>query len=89
MVLRIIALLFFSFAVALGFSLGWGYQLGEALFRVNAAGLNSFQAGVQRYLAPAIWDGVFVPLLSMPAWALPVAIGVMFLMIAALRPGRG
>jgi hypothetical protein len=89
MILRTIAFLFFGLAVVMGFALGWGYQLGTALFKVNAGALNSLQAGVQRYLAPAVWDGAFVPILSMPAWGLPAVIGLIFTIASSLRPGKG
>lgn len=89
MILRTIAFVFFGLAAAMGFALGWGYDLGTAVFKVNAAALNSLQAGIQRYLAPAIWDGAFVPFLSMPAWGLPALIGLIFMIASAMRPGKG
>lgn len=89
MILRTIAILFFALGVVMGLTLGWSYELGTVAFRVNAGALNSLQAGVQRYLAPVIWDGVFVPLLAMPAWGFPMLIGAGFMVASALRPGRG
>jgi hypothetical protein len=44
---------------------------------------------VQRNLSPALWDALFIPLLSLPAWVMPVAIGTIFVLISALRPGKG
>lgn len=41
---------------------------GEFWFQHGAAGLNLTQAIVQRYLHPALWDAVFVPLLKRPAY---------------------
>ncbi|MBR0670966.1 hypothetical protein [Neoroseomonas soli] len=89
MILRTIALLFFGLAVALGFALGWGYELGTAMYKVNPAALNSLQVGVQRYLAPVIWDGLFVPFLTMPVWLLPTLFGLGFMIASSMRPGRG
>ncbi|MBR0678930.1 hypothetical protein GXW74_00375 [Roseomonas eburnea] len=89
MILRTIALLFFSLAAVMGFALGWGYELGAALFRVNPGALNALQAGIQRYLFPEVWDGAFVPILAMPAWGLPVLLGLVFLAISLARAGRG
>jgi len=89
MILRTIALLFFSLAVAMGFALGWRYELGAALFRVNPGALSAFQAGVERYLFPEVWDGAFAPMLAMPAWGLPVMLGLIFLAISLARTGRG
>ena len=88
MITRVIAILFFAAALVTGFSLGWGYGMGEALYRLNAGALNSMQAGVQRYLHPQLWDALFVPLLNMPAWSGWALFGIIFLVIGALRPGR-
>ena len=89
MILRTIALLFFAAAALTGFTLGWTVPLGDALFRLNASALNSFQAGVQRYLFPQLWDALFVPLLSIPAWTGWAVIGFGFFATSMLRAGRG
>ncbi|MBP0462851.1 hypothetical protein J5Y09_02900 [Roseomonas sp. PWR1] len=89
MVLKTVALLFFASALMLALTLGAWWPLGALLFRINPAALNSLQAGVQRYLFPELWDGLFVPLLNTPAWVLPALIGACFLLAASLRPGRG
>lgn len=89
MVLKVIALLFFSAALLLALIFGYAWPFGAMLFSINAAALNTLQAGVQRHLSPALWDSLFVPLLSVPAWTAPAAIGVILVVIAALRPGRG
>ncbi len=89
MVLKTVALLFFASALLMALMLGPWWPLGAVLYRINASALNSLQAGVQRHIWPPLWDGLFVPLLNMPAWALPALLGACFLMAAALRPGRG
>jgi hypothetical protein len=89
MILRTIAILFFAAAILTGFILGWSHSLGSALYRLNAAALNSLQAGVQRYLLPDLWDALFVPLLSIPAWAGWAVIGLGCLATSMLRTGRG
>jgi hypothetical protein len=89
MVLKTVALLFFAGALVLALAFGPWWPLGALLYRVNAAALNSLQAGIQRHLWPPLWDGLFVPLLNTPAWVLPALIGACFLLAASLRPGRG
>jgi len=82
------------FLVVLGIALGLlaaglaitGHDLklaaGQLWFALDTPSLNLFQAVVQRYLHPALWDNVIVPLLLRPAWevslflvALTVSIG--------------
>lgn len=89
MILRTIAILFFALAVVLGVALGWGYELGTAMYKVNPGALNALQAGVQRHITPMLWDGLFVPFLAMPLWLFPTLIGLVFMIASAMRPGRG
>jgi hypothetical protein len=89
MITRTIAILFFAAAVVTGFALGWGYSLGAALYRLNASALNATQAAVQRHIHPDLWDALFVPMLTLPAWGGWAVFGVIFLVIGALRQGRG
>ena len=42
--------------------------MGEVWYQVNGSSLNALQAGVQRYLDPALWDTAFAPVLFLPAW---------------------
>ena len=79
-----IAVLLIAIGAALGVSLGWGTPLGEALFRYDPAVLNTAQAGIQRYVSPAVWDDAVLPLLERPSWVLPVALGVALLLVRAL-----
>ena len=73
-------------ALALGFLLGWTAPLGEVLFRYDPAVLNTAQAGIQRHLSPALWDGVALPLLERPSWVLPAALGAFLLALGAAVP---
>lgn len=41
---------------------------GELWFDLHAASLNGVQAGIQRYLFPALWDPIVVTILLLPAW---------------------
>jgi hypothetical protein len=82
--LRVIAVLLLAIGLALAFLTGWGTPLGEALFRYDAGLLNTAQAVIQRYIAPAIWDDAVLPLLERPSWVLPVALGALLLMMRGL-----
>ena len=63
-------------------------SLGQALFTLDRALLNAAQAGIQRRLAPWIWDDMIVPLLVRPAWLVPAALGLIFGGIAATLASR-
>ena len=82
--LLLIAVLLLAAGAALGFLAGWGTSLGEALFRYDPARLNTAQAGIQRYLSPALWDDAALPLLEQPSWVLPVALGAVLLLLHGL-----
>ena len=82
--LLLIAALLLAAGAALGFLAGWDTPLGAALFRYDPALLNIAQAGIQRYLLPALWDEAALPLLERPAWVLPVALGVLLLVLHGL-----
>ena len=84
MLLRLIGALLLAAALALGFLAGWTAPLGEALFRYDPALLNTAQAGIQRYVSPAVWDELALPLLERPSWAVPVALGVLLLLMQGL-----
>lgn len=79
-----IAVLLIAVGAALGVALGWGTPLGEVLFRYDPAVLNTAQAGIQRYVSPALWDDAILPLLERPAWAPPAALGAFLLMLRGL-----
>ena len=86
--LALIAVLLLAAGAALGFVAGWSTPLGAALFRYDPALLNTAQAGIQRYLAPALWDEAALPLLERPSWVVPVALGVALLLLHALLRSR-
>jgi len=89
MVLRTLALILFGLALCLGVFLGWGYPLGTMMYGANPSAMGSGQVGIQRLVGPAMWNAAFVPMLSLPAWSLPAFIAVVFMIIAAMRPGKG
>lgn len=89
MVLRTLALVLFGLALGMGVFLGWGYQLGTMMYGASPSAMGSGQVGIERLVGPAVWNAAFVPLLALPAWSLPAFIGVVFMLIAAMRPGKG
>jgi hypothetical protein len=89
MVLRTIALVLFGFALCIGLWAGWGHPLSSMLYGVNPSALGSAEIGAQRYLPEVVWRAIFAPMLSLPAWAMPTLLGVVLMIIAALRPGKG
>lgn len=58
--------------------------LGQLWFEIDAASLNMAQAGIQRHIAPWLWDRAFQPLLEQPAWPVLAVLGLALLW---LRPG--
>jgi hypothetical protein len=62
--------------------------LGALIFELHPPFLNTLQAGVQRRLAPELWDLVFLPVLTAPAWLIPFILGDLLLVIGILRRRR-
>ncbi|HRE62116.1 MAG TPA: hypothetical protein PLA85_12075 [Micropepsaceae bacterium] len=64
-------------------------SLGEWWAAFDVASLNTFQAGVERHVSPALWS-VIQPLLNLPAWAtlLPVGLGLLWLFWDPRRRAR-
>lgn len=85
--MRALGLLLLAAAAALALWLGVATPLGAAIYSVVPPFLNTLQAGVQRNLSPALWDEVLLPVLEAPAWALPLALGLL-LLAASLLVGR-
>ncbi|MDC0033988.1 hypothetical protein OAJ57_05475 [Alphaproteobacteria bacterium] len=49
---------------------GWRIvALGEIWFKLHAPSLNEAQAGIQRYVAPWLWEPVITTVLLWPGWA--------------------
>lgn len=53
-------------------------SLGEWWASFDVASLNTFQAGVERHVSPALWS-VIQPLLNLPAWATLLPLGLLLL----------
>ncbi len=62
--------------------------LGELWYGIHAPSLNAAQAGIQRHVAPWLWEPVITTILLAPVW---LAFGVpgMVLAWACRRRGRG
>ena len=74
-------------AVAAG-AFGVSAPLGAAIYHVAPAFLNTLQAGVQRHLAPWLWDGVLLPVLEAPTWVPFAVVGVLLIALGRARRGR-
>ena len=59
--------------------------LGQVWFSVDSGSLNLFQAVVQRYLHPWLWDPAFVQLLLWPAWAVPGGVAIILFLLCRRR----
>jgi len=59
--------------------------LGQLWFEIDAPSLNMTQAGLQRHVAPWLWEDVVQPILELPAWPVLSGLGVALLL---LRPSR-
>lgn len=65
---------------------GAGHQfipLGQIWFEIDPPSLNMTQAGIQRHVAPWLWDDLLQPLLELPAWPVLAGLGTVLLW---LRP---
>lgn len=43
--------------------------LGELWFKISPSTLNGAQAGIQRHVAPWLWEPVITSILRLPGWA--------------------
>jgi hypothetical protein len=84
--LLVVAVLLLGAGAVAGMS-GAG-SLGAMWFRASPGSLNATQAGIQRYLAPAIWTDAVVPVLRQPAWLVAATSGGALGLAAMLWPRR-
>ncbi len=75
---RIIGLiLLLAAAAAVGYEMraafetgGWRpVALGEIWYKLHSSSLNGAQAGIQRYIAPWLWEPAITTVLLWPGWA--------------------
>jgi hypothetical protein len=61
---------------------GWRMiALGEMWFKIHPSSLNGAQAGIQRYVAPWLWEPVITTLLLWPGYlvfGIPGVLGTIF-----------
>ncbi len=78
----VLGVLFLALAALAAGAFGPGAPLGAAIYLLAPAFLNTLQAGVQRRLAPWLWDSVLLPVLVAPSWLPFAVIGVLLLLLA-------
>jgi hypothetical protein len=62
------------------------HALGELWYSLAPSSLNMLQAGVQRDIAPWLWDSVIQPILLLPAWMVFGVPGLSLRMLVFIRP---
>ena len=61
---------------------GWRMlTLGEIWYKIDSQSLSVSQAGIQRYVAPWLWEPVITTILFMPAWVVFGAPGLLLLWV--------
>ena len=63
-------------------------SLGEWWFALHKSSLNGAQAGIQRYVAPWLWDPVMVSVLQLPAWILPAFAAAALWVLGRTAPSK-
>ncbi len=59
--------------------------LGEGWFSLHPPSLNLFQALIERYTFPFIWDSVILNLMLLPVWLVIAALGFALIYIGRRR----
>ena len=59
--------------------------LGAGWFSLHAPSLNVFQAVVERYTFPFLWDPIILTVLLLPVWLVIAAFGLLFLFTGRRR----
>lgn len=75
------------FVLALGLMLGFGVtgRFGSVLFAIHPGLLDGVMRVIQTYIPPGAVNRVLVDALNWPSWTVPLAIGLLTLLIAAGR----
>ena len=63
--------------------------LGELWFTLDAQSLSVSQAGIQRYVAPWLWEPVITTILLWPGWAVFGGPAVLLMWVGRKRKKRG
>lgn len=72
-------------ALLMGFWYGFATPLGGVIFQLHPPLLNTMQAGLQRNLAPWLWNDIIQPLLVQPNGLVPGLLGLLFLLLGLRR----
>ncbi len=83
--MKALGILLLALGAGLAGWFGFGTPLGAAVFAIHPPFLNTVQAGVQRNLAPWLWNDVLQPVLTAPVWVVPLVLGLLFLLLARGR----
>lgn len=68
---------------------GWKMiALGELWFTLDAQSLSVSQAGIQRYVAPWLWEPVITTILLWPGWAVSGVPALLLIWVGRKRGGR-
>lgn len=59
--------------------------LGQLWFEIDPATLNMLQAGIQRRIAPWLWEDAIQPVLTWPAWPVLLALGLALILLGRAR----
>ncbi|MCX7374348.1 MAG: hypothetical protein NTW56_18265 [Alphaproteobacteria bacterium] len=82
--MRILGWVLIAIAFALGFAFSFGQPLGQLIFTWDSGFIPTLQAGVQRNIAPGLWDWFFLPLLERPVWVGPFLLGCLVFFVHGL-----
>ena len=59
--------------------------LGQLWYEINPASLNMLQAGIQRRVAPWLWEDGIQVALTWPAWPVLIAFGLALIVVGRTR----
>lgn len=59
--------------------------LGGYWYKLDPGSLNAFQAGVERYVHPYLWDPLIISVLQLPAFALLSGLGILLYWLGRVR----
>jgi len=60
-------------------------SVGEHWYSIHPASLNAAQAGIERHVAPFLWDPVVTTILLLPAWLVVGGLGALFYLLGYRR----
>lgn len=62
--------------------------LGDHWFRIHSSSLNTFQAAIERYVHPWLWDPAILSVLQVPSWIFFTILGLLLYWIGRRRSRR-